>query len=191
MTSPKGDLQGLFGADGRGVGLISGLTRALVRGLVGGLVRAHARAGGGAGGRGGRLAVGPGGGRQRTIRDTARGTTGTTGTLGTTGGSVGTHTLGTPGSRRLLRFRSSPRTVSRQAMIGAAVISIASVAQVTIAGWLCPSTNEATSEPPKTSRKNRCTRNVPKSVSGLDESPFGVTTNLLLRRSTVSNSDRA
>lgn len=91
----------------------------------------------------------------------------------------------------VLRFRFSSRTLRRQAKIGAAVISIARTAQMTIAGWLCPSTNEAISEPPKTSRKNRCTRNVPKSVSGLDESPFGVTTNLLLRRSAASNSDRA
>lgn len=46
-------------------------------------------------------------------------------------------------------------------------------------------------EPPNTSRKKRWIRKVPKSVSGLHESPFGVTTNELLRRSTASSSERA
>lgn len=76
-------------------------------------------------------------------------------------------------------------------MIGAAVIRVASVAQVIIAGWSCPRKKDETSDPAKTRMKNRWIRNVPNSVSGLDESPFGVTTKLLLRRRTASSSERA
>ncbi|SCF72464.1 hypothetical protein GA0115255_104263 [Streptomyces sp. Ncost-T6T-2b] len=89
------------------------------------------------------------------------------------------------------RFFFSARIVYRQPMIGAAVISSASVAQVTIAGWLCPRKKEEIIEAPKTTMKNRWMRKVPKRVSGLDESPLGVTTNELLRRSTASISERA
>lgn len=71
------------------------------------------------------------------------------------------------------------------------MISRANVAQVIIAGWECPFSNPAISEPAKIRMKNQCTRNVPNIVSGLAESPLGVTTNLLLRRSTASISDRA
>lgn len=83
------------------------------------------------------------------------------------------------------------RSEYRQAKIGDAVISRANVAQVIIAGCECPSVKPAAIEPAKTRMKNRWIRKVPNSVSGLAESPLGVTTNLLLRRSTVSMSERA
>lgn len=89
------------------------------------------------------------------------------------------------------RFFFSARTVYRQPAIGAAVISRASAAQVSIAGWLWPRTKDAVREPPKTRMKKRWMRKVPNSVSGLDESPLGVTTNELLRRSTASIRERA
>lgn len=79
----------------------------------------------------------------------------------------------------------------RQAKIGDAVISRANVAQMSIAGCECPSVMPAAIEPAKTRMKNRWMRKVPNRVSGLAESPLGVTTNLLLRRSTVSISERA
>ncbi len=79
----------------------------------------------------------------------------------------------------------------RQAKIGDAVISRAKTAQVIIAGWECPNTKPAAREPAKTRMKNQWMRNVPNKVSGLADSPFGVTTNLLLRRSTASISERA
>ncbi len=71
------------------------------------------------------------------------------------------------------------------------MISRAKQAQVIIAGWECPSRSPATIEPAKTRMKNRWIRKVPNRVSGLAESPLGVTTNLLLRRSTASISERA
>ncbi len=79
----------------------------------------------------------------------------------------------------------------RHARIGDAVISSANVVHVIIAGWECPFSTPAISDPAKIRMKNQCTRNVPNSVSGLAESPLGVTTNLLLRRSTASSSERA
>lgn len=71
------------------------------------------------------------------------------------------------------------------------MIISASVAQTIMAGWLLPKKNDTTTEAAKTKMKKRWMRKVPKSVSGLEESPFGVTTNLLLRRSTESISERA
>ncbi len=79
----------------------------------------------------------------------------------------------------------------RHTTIGVAVISRAREAQTTIAGCACPRQNPAPIAPPNTAMKKRWIRKVPKSVSGLAESPLGVTTNRLLRRSTASSSDRA
>lgn len=120
------------------------------------------------------------------------GTTGAPGAAGVgpeavTGTGPGTG-AGAPGAGG---FLASCRICQRQMMIGAAVISSANDAQMIMAGWLCPKMNDATTEAPNTAMKNRWMRNVPNSVSGLAESPFGVTTNLLLRRSTASMSERA
>ncbi|CAM5659264.1 hypothetical protein SMICM304S_07612 [Streptomyces microflavus] len=51
--------------------------------------------------------------------------------------------------------------------------------------------DEETIDAAKTKMKKRWMRKVPKRVSGLEESPLGVTTNELLRRSAASISERA
>src|SRR5919112_1158487 len=76
----------------------------------------------------------------------------------------------------------------RQAKIGVAVISVAKVAQMIIAGCECPKTKPAVMEAPKIAMKYQWYRKVANHRSGLAESPLGVTTNLLLRRRAESTS---
>jgi hypothetical protein len=70
----------------------------------------------------------------------------------------------------------------RQTTIGRAVIIMAKVAQMIIAGCAWPRTRPAAIEAPKMTMKYQWYRKVPNHRSGLAESPLGVTTNLLLRR---------
>ncbi|OFA53115.1 hypothetical protein BEN35_09935 [Streptomyces fradiae] len=87
----------------------------------------------------------------------------------------------------MLRLRRPP---AAQTSTGARHRARASRAQAVMAACRWPRKRAATTEPPKTAAQKRWIRKVA-SRSGLAESPLGVTTKELLRRSTASTSDLA